>query len=84
MSTAYLSEVAPSPAQQYIQIASSKQGICAVELISPDGRSLLLKDLVFNGLPERLDISGLADGVYYINLRYADGAGARQRFVKVE
>ncbi|MBL7792683.1 MAG: hypothetical protein JNK77_10190 [Saprospiraceae bacterium] len=76
--------VFPVPAQQYIQIASSKQGVCTVELISPDGRSLLLKDLTFNGLPETLDISGLPESVIYIDLQYADGGRARQRFVKVE
>lgn len=74
----------PVPARNELQVASSKQGPCTIEIIGPDGRTHSTKEVNFAGLPVRLDISSLSEGVFFLQLRYTDGNEAHQRFVKAE
>jgi len=73
----------PSPARDDLQVTVNRTGRAVIELVSPQGSVDLRQEADFQGAPVPVTLHQLANGVYLVRLRFADGEVVQQRVVRV-
>ena len=69
--------------QIIIRVTVNRRGAAQIELLSPQGRVQRQQDAQFQGVPIRVPLNNLNDGVYLIRVRFADGEVVQRRVVRV-
>ena len=74
--------VYPNPVTATVLITSNREGTAELRIIGAAGNIRHQESADFSGSPVRIDVSNQVPGVYTVQLSYADGSVAYQRFVK--
>lgn len=74
--------VYPNPADDHFVITSTKHGITAVNIISSEGRQVLRQEVVDGTHELRMNTTHLANGFYYAQIVFENGA-VETRFITV-
>lgn len=75
----------PNPSSDYIsvQLNNHLSDVCQISLYDVTGKLARAENLYHqNGQSIQIDISSLAKGMYFINIKTADGLSATKRFIK--
>ena len=63
----------PNPCTDILNILTNRSGESAIRIRNSVGAEVMNRKLVFaNGKPAQLDVSGLASGVYMLDMTYKD------------
>ncbi|MDN3725492.1 T9SS type A sorting domain-containing protein [Aequorivita sp. SDUM287046] len=72
----------PNPSRNFISLESKDKTIQNIQLFGMGGAQLMEKTAI-NQQSFRLDISALAEGIYFVNIIFADGSRSTEKVMKL-